>query len=43
MEVLKVIKELCFFVFFVVVFYSGMIFGMIMGFFFWYLKDNFVL
>ncbi|XP_068716582.1 major facilitator superfamily domain-containing protein 6-like [Montipora foliosa] len=40
MEVLKAIREPRFLAFLVVVLYSGMTFGMIMGFFFWHLKDN---
>lgn len=43
MVVLEVVSCFCYLVFFVIVFYSGMIFGMIMGFFFWYLEDCFFL
>lgn len=37
---LKAIRRPHYFAFFIIVLYCGMTFGMIMGFFFWHLKDN---
>ena len=36
---IKAVREPCYLAFFVIVLYSGMTFGMILGFFFWHLED----